>query len=432
MIKRYCVPVFLMGLIFFFYPPAPAQAQPLPTVRLRPIFKAMTFDRPVWMCQAPGDADRFFVVEETGRILILKKGGDGSQTKEFLNIKDRAPFLEAGGNTATGLLSLAFHPGYATNGLLYVFYSQPSSNQTGRFPSRNLVSEFKVSSADPDRVDLGSERVLLEVPEPFRNNQGGEVSFGPDGCLYIALGDGGSDNDPFNSGQNPASLLSKVLRIDVNSRTTTGTGKNQKELPYGIPADNPWVAEMDMAGNSGARKETYAWGLRVPWRFSWDHQTGDLWLGDVGEKKWEEIDLIVKGGNYGWCVREGAHHFKPGPPGAQYIDPVIEYPHSPKLLKESQFPRHGIGMCVIGGYVYRGKKYPSLNGVYVYGDFVLGTIFGLRYADGKVTDYGTLLEQPKNIASFAEDADGELYMLSLSGHNDGHIYAIEASNPVGQ
>jgi glucose/arabinose dehydrogenase len=431
MLKRFAAPVFWMGLFLFLHPPARLQAQPLPKVHLRPIFTATTFDRPVWMCQAPGDADRFFVVEETGRILILQKGSDGSQAKEFMNIKDRAPFVEAGGNTSTGLLSLAFHPGYATNGLLYVVYTQPNSNHAGQFPSRNLVSEFKVSSTDPERVDLGSERVLLEVPEPFRSNQGGQVSFGPDGYLYIALGDGGSNNDPSNNGQNPASLLSKILRIDVNSRSTTGSGKNRKELPYAIPADNPWVGEKEMGGNSGARKETYAWGLRVPWRFSWDSKTGDLWVGDVGESTWEEIDLIVKGGNYGWSTREGAHHFKPGPTGAQYVDPVIEYPHSPKLLTESQFPRHGTGMCVIGGYVYRGKKNPSLDGIYIYGDFVLGTIFGMRYADGKVTDYGTMLEQPKNIASFAQDADGELYMLSLTEHNDGHIYAIETETPKG-
>ena len=365
----------------------------------------------------------FYIVEEMGRILLVPKGSDGSQTKEFLNIQDRAPFVEAGPNTATGLLSLAFHPGFATNGLFYIFYTQPGTNQNGQFPSRNLVSEFKLSSNDPDRADLSSERVLLEIPEPFRNNQGGQISFGPDGMLYIALGDGGSNNDPFNSGQNTATLLGKILRIDVNGRSAVGTGKNQKQLQYGIPSDNPWVNEP-ILGNSGARKETFACGFRVVWRFSWDRQTGDLWAGDVGEASWEEVDLVTKGGNYGWCVREGAHHFKPGPPGAQFIDPVIEYPHKVQLLSESRFPRHGIGMCVIGGYVYRGKKYPALNGVYVYGDFVLGTVFGLRYSGGQVTDYGTLLEQPKNITSFAEDTDGELYLLSFSEHNDGHIYSI--------
>lgn len=423
MIKRSMMPILLVGLLVL--PHFPAPAQPLPKVQLRPAFPALTLDRPVWMSQAPDGSDRFFVVEQPGRILLVPKGGDGSQVKEFLNIADRGTYVEAGANTGVGLMSIAFHPGFKTNGLFYIFYSQQNSNRTGQFPGRNVISEFKVSSANPDCADLGSERILLEVPEPFRNNQGGQVSFGPDGFLYVALGDGGSNNDPFNSGQNTCTLLSKILRIDVNTRSTTGTGKDRKQLPYGIPADNPWVDEPEMGGVSGARKETYAWGLREVWRYSWDRKTGDLWAGDVGERLWEEVDLIVKGGNYGWCVREGAHHFKPGPSGAQYIDPVIEYPHVPGLLAESKFPRHSIGICVIGGYVYRGKKYPSLDGIYIYGDFVLGTIWGLRYDDGKVTDYGTLLAQPRNITSFAEDADGELYVLSFSERHDGHVYAIE-------
>jgi glucose/arabinose dehydrogenase len=424
MIKRgvtVVLSLFLLVLLHF-----PAQAQPLPKVQLRPVFPALELDRPVWMSQAPDGTDRLFVIEQPGRILLVPKGSDGSQVKEFLNIVDRDTYVEAGPNTAVGLISIAFHPGFKTNRLFYIFYSQSNSNRTGQFPSRNVISEFKVSLDNPDRADLGSERILLEVPEPFRNNQGGQLGFGPDGYLYIALGDGGSNNDPFNSGQNSATLLAKILRIDVNTRSTTGTGKKLKQLAYGIPADNPWAGELEMGGNSGARKETYAWGLRNVWRFSWDRKTGDLWAGDAGEALWEEVDLIVKGGNYGWCVREGSHHFKPGPPGAQYIDPVIEYPHLPKLLAQSKFPRHGIGSCVIGGYIYRGKKYPALDGVYVYGDFVLGTIWGFRYAEGKVTDYGTLLEQPKNITSFAEDADGDLYMLSFSERHDGHIYAIEA------
>jgi quinoprotein glucose dehydrogenase len=323
-------------------------------------------------------------------------------------------------------MSIAFHPGFKTNGLFYIFYSQQNTNRSRQFPGRSVISEFKVSSTNSDRADLGSERILLEVPEPFRNNQGGQVAFGPDGFLYISLGDGGSNNDPFNSGQNTSSLLAKILRIDVNARSTTGTGKNRKQLPYGIPVDNPWVGEPDMGGNSGARKEIYAWGLRNVWRYSWDHKTGELWGGDVGEAFWEEVDLIVKGGNYGWCVREGAHHFKPGPPDAQYIEPVIEYPHKAELLTQSKFPQHSIGVCIIGGYVYRGKKYPALDGIYIYGDFVLGTIWGFRYAGGKVTDYGTLLAQPKNITSFAEDADGELYVLTFSEREDGHVYTIEA------
>jgi glucose/arabinose dehydrogenase len=423
MLKQCIRAIFLLGLLV--WPNFLAQAQPLPKVQLRRVFPALPLDRPVWMSQAPDGTDRLFVVEQAGRIVLVPKGSDGSQVMEFLNIMDRGTYVEAGANTAVGLLSIAFHPGFKTNRLFYIFYSQQNTNQAGQFPSRNVISEFKVSSDNPDRADLGSERVLLEVPEPFRSNQGGQIGFGPDGYLYIALGDGGSNNDPFNSGQNTSTLLGKILRIDVNARSTTGSGKSRKQLPYGIPVDNPWVNEPEMGANSSVRKEIYAWGLRNVWRYSWDHKTGNLWAGDVGERLWEEVDLIVKGGNYGWCVREGAHYFKPGPSGAQYIDPVLEYPHLPKLLAQSKFPRHGIGSCITGGYVYRGKKYPSLDGVYVYGDFVLGTIWGFRYAGGKVTDYGTLLEQPKNITSFAEDAEGELYVLSFNERDDGHIYAIE-------
>jgi len=417
------MPVLLSGLLGLFV--SQTTAQPLPKIQLRAVFPALTLDRPVWMCQAPDGSDRFFVVEQPGRILILPKGSDGTQPKEFLSIVDRETYVEAGANTGVGLMSMAFHPGYKTNGLFYIFYSQQNSNRTGQFPGRSVISELKVSSGDPDRADLGSERVLLEVPEPFRNNQGGQVSFGPDGYLYIALGDGGSNNDPFNSGQNTSTLLAKILRIDVNVRSMTDTGKDRKELPYAIPMDNPWAGEAEMSGNSGARKEMYAWGLRNVWRYSWDRKTGDLWAGDVGEKFWEEVDLIVKGGNYGWCAREGMHPFKPGPAGAQYIEPIIEYPHLPELLARSKFPQHGIGICIIGGYVYRGRKYPSLDGIYVYGDYVLGTIWGFRYAKGKVTEYGTLLAQPKTITSFAEDTEGELYVLAFSERSDGHVFAIE-------
>jgi quinoprotein glucose dehydrogenase len=259
---------------------------------------------------------------------------------------------------------------------------------------------------------MQSERILLEVPQPFGNHKGGQISFGPDGYLYIALGDGGACCDPFGNGQNTATFLAKMLRIDVNSRGEVQMGPNRQTLPYGIPGNNPFIGEPDMSG-LGARKEVWAYGLRNVWRYSWDRQTGDLWAGDVGQDLWEEVDLIAKGGNYGWSVREAAHHFKPGPIGAQYVEPVIEYPHRPDLLPQSRFSKHGTGLCVVGGYVYRGKKYPKLQGVYVYGDYNLGTVFGLRYQDGKVTEYGTLLQQPKNISSFAEDADGELYVLAL-------------------
>jgi glucose/arabinose dehydrogenase len=390
-------------------------AQPLPKVRLRPAFAALTMDHLVWMSEAPDGSGRFFIVAQDGRIVIAGKGTDGSKTNEFLNIVDRQPAAAY----EEGLLSIAFHPDFKSNGLCYIYYNQLNSNQNSLYPRRSVISELKVSADDTNRADLKSERILLEVQQPYANHKGGQLTFGPDGYLYLGLGDGGLGGDPFNNAQNSASLLGKILRIDVNTRTTFQRGKDTVALPYGIPSDNPFAGEPDMSG-LGARHEIYAWGLRNPWRYSFDRQTGQLWAGDVGQDLWEEVDIIVKGGNYGWNVREGFHHFKPGPPGAQYIDPVIEYPHNPALLKESKFPRHAIGACIIGGYVYRGGKYPALQGVYLYADYALGTIFGLRYNEGKVTDYATLLEQPKNITSFAEDAEGELCVLTY----DGHIYSI--------
>ena len=395
---------------------AAAIAQPLPKIELQPVFQKLKIERPMWISEAPDGSGRLFVVYQPGKILIVKKGSDGGDTKEFLNIEDRQPYFD----NEDGLMSIAFHPGFATNGLFYVYYTQKNPadqhSQPLNFPFRSVISEFKVSATDPDKADVGSERILLEVPQPFSNHKGGELAFGPDGYLYLGLGDGGNGGDPFGSGQSTATLLAKMLRIDVNSRATVRDGNRSHELPYGIPSDNPFENEKS------ARHEIYAYGLRNPWRYSFDRQTGDLWVGDVGQDLWEEVDLVTNGGNYGWSVREAAHHFKPGPPGAQYIDPVIEYPHRPNLQPQGLFPDHSVGLCVIGGYVYRGKKYPALEGVYVYGDYNLGTIWGFRYDRDahKVTARGTLLDQKKNITSLAEDADGEIYALT----QDGLIYSV--------
>ena len=409
--KKICLALAFVSLA------AAVSAQPLPPIQLKPVLTKLTEERPLWISEAPDGSGRLFVVYQDGKIIITQKGSDGGDAKTFFDISDRHPHFE----NEDGLLSMAFHPGFKTNGLFYVFYTQKNPadqhTQPQNYPFRSVVSEFKVSAADSDQADMKSERILFEVPGPFWNHKGGELLFGPDGYLYIGLGDGGAGGDPFGSGQSTTTLLGKILRIDVNSRETVGGGNRARHLQYGIPRDNPFVHE----GNA-VRHEIFAYGLRNPWRFSFDRQTGDLWAGDVGQDLWEEVDLITKGGNYGWSVREGLHHYKPGPDGAHYIDPVIEYPHRPNLQSEAMFPDHSIGLCVIGGYVYRGKAFPALNGIYFYGDASLGTIWGLRYdsAAHKVTAHGTLVQQPKNINSFAEDGDGELYVLTL----DGKIYQI--------
>jgi glucose/arabinose dehydrogenase len=401
------MPLLAVAAISFDFP---AAANGLPPVELRVAYPNLTFDRPLWMEEAPDDSKRLFVVEQAGKVWVLPENRDSAERKLFLDISPRRPYVQ----NEEGLLAFAFHPQFRTNGLFYLYYSQHS-------PQRVVLSEMRVAQNDSTQADLSTERILMEIDQPYWNHNGGQLVFGPDGYLYLSPGDGGSRDDPHNVSQSGHHLLGKILRIDVNSRT----GK----LPYGIPRDNPFVGkEKDgtLKANpfetkpEGVRPEIWAYGLRNIWRMSFDRETGELWAADVGQDKWEEINLIVKGGNYGWNVREGFHPFKDLKPRGKPLDPVIEYPHTAALAAESKFPDHGIGVSVTGGYVYRGKKIPALRGVYMYADFQMGTVWGFRYENGEITARGTLAaENPlRPVSSFAEDGDGEVYLISF----DGRIY----------
>jgi glucose/arabinose dehydrogenase len=383
------IPRWLWICGLFVLQPTAARSQPnarlgdLPAVRLVAAFPHLQFERPLLLTHA-GD-DRVFVVEQGGRIFVFPNRADVTAAKVFLDLHSRVRRV----HNEEGLLALAFHPHYKDNGFFYVHYSASD-------PPRGVLARFQVSPDDPDRALPESQRVLLEVEKPWGNHNGASVLFGPDGFLYLSLGDGGAAGDPRNSAQNLGSLLGKILRIDVDHEAG---GR-----PYAIPADNPFIS------TAGARHEVWAWGLRNVWRMSFDRATGELWAADVGQDRWEEIDLIERGGNYGWRIREGKHPFHDQPAQAPLIEPIAEYGHD-------------VGASVTGGYVYRGARMPHLVGAYVYADYVTGTFWALRAAQGAVVAQREILRQPRNIASFGEDASGELYVCAF----DGHIYRLEES-----
>jgi glucose/arabinose dehydrogenase len=309
---------------------------------------------------------RLFIIEKVGRIRILQDGQLLDQP--FLDISDR---VDSSGNEQ-GLLGLAFHPQYAQNGRFFVNYTDNNGD--------DVIWRFQVTG-DPNVADPNSEVKLLGIDDPFENHNGGVLAFGPDGYLYAGFGDGGSQGDPFGNAQNKGSLLGKILRVDVNSGD-----------PYAIPADNPF-------GN-----EVWAYGLRNPWRLSFDRLTGDLFIGDVGQNTWEEIDYLPAGSpsgtNFGWNLREGMHDYN-GSASPEFTEPIAEYSH-----------QEG-GCSVTGGYVYRGSM-PEWNGIYLYGDYCTGLIWGLIQSDGGWQKQ-LLFDVDFTITTFGQDASGELYMLSDSG-----------------
>lgn len=337
------------------------------------------------MVQAPGDDDRLYIVEQMGRVLLADfREPAAKQGEVFLDIRKRVNDR----NNEEGLLSLAFHPDYRTNRRFFVYY-------TAERPRRSVLSRF-TSTEDFQRGDPDSEEVLLEIEQPYWNHNGGTIAFGPDGMLYLGIGDGGAANDPHQVGQDLGSLLGTIIRIDVN--------REGSSTRYSIPNDNPFV------GVRGARPEIWAYGLRNPWRMAFDRETGELWTGDVGQNAYEEIDIIVRGGNYGWNMREGFHPFpggKPGKFGSDYIDPIVDYPRNE-------------GISVTGGAVWRSKKSPSMNGVYVYGDFGSGRLWGIRHEGGRTSAPKVLLRGGHSKwSSIDQINDGTLVLTSMEGGERG-------------
>lgn len=354
----------------------PGPNRPIPDIRLQEV--ASGFRQPVWLGTAGDRSSRMYVVEQAGVVRVLNSGDKGPG-RIFLDIRDR---VISGGEM--GLLGLAFHPDYPRMPLIYVNYTHRREKLTTR------VSEFRVSGGLME-ADPSSERILLEFEQPYPNHNGGQVTFGPDGYLYIGTGDGGSANDPHNNGQNLNTFLGKILRIDVR--------RKEKGREYGIPADNPFVGQARRKG------EIYAYGLRNPWRFSFDRATKRLFVGDVGQNAREEIDVVEKGKNYGWRIMEGricTPGINPKCDSQGLELPILDYPREQ-------------GISVTGGYVYRGKREPELCGVYLYGDFGSTRIWGLRYDGKRVTQNRELLRTQFPISSFGEDDEGEVYVVDYGG-----------------
>jgi glucose/arabinose dehydrogenase len=355
--------------------------------------------RPVFLTNAGDGSQRLFVTLQQGIIHVFPNDPNVRSTKIFLDISSKVFYSD--NENEQGLLGLAFHPRYKETGEFYVFYTVRRPRLT------NVLSRFRVSKEDPDKADPNSEEELMRWNHPFWNHDGGTVCFGPDGYLYLVLGDGGAANDPFRNGQNRKTLLGKILRIDVDHREG---GKK-----YAIPPDNPLV------GVTGAAPEIWAYGLRNPWRIAFDRKTGRLWAGDVGQNLYEEIDLIVKGGNYGWNIREGLHPF-----GAEGVGP------RPDLIEPIWEYHHDIGKSITGGTVYRGKKLPELEGHYLYGDYVSSRIWALKYDDAakRVIANRPLTKASLPIFSFGEDEEGELYLLGPSLTGQG-IFRFQATAATG-
>ena len=369
-------------------PPPPPPPAATPSIDVARVFPSLTFQSLVSLQQAPGDATRWLAVEQGGVIRVFANDQSAAASTVFLDITAR---VTSGGER--GLLGIAFHPNFPATPYVYVSYTGQLSGLT------SFVSRFS-SNDGGQTLDPNSEQVVISIAQENTNHNGGHVQFGPDGNLYLGLGDGGGGGDPNERAQDNQYLLGTMIRLDIDGG-----------LPYAIPAGNPFEANPVCPQGFSATQdcpEIYAWGLRNPWRFSFDSQTGTLWAGDVGQGSWEEIDVITAGGDYGWDDREGAHCYEPSAGCINdSIEPITEYGRS-------------LGASVTGGFVYRGSAIPDLVGWYVYADFVSGRIFAIPADSPTGTQTIELLDTALSISTFAQDENGELYVIDYGGGSTIH------------
>lgn len=379
-------------------PPAGLNVTPMP-VEVVEAYPNLRIDRPIVITGAGDQSGRLFIASQKGEIFWINQNDTNAEEANlFIDLTDRVTYKDR--ENEEGFLGLAFHPKFKENGHFFVYYT------TTERPHVSVISRFTAKGDDRATGDASSEVVLMEIQQPFWNHNGGTLAFGPDGYLYIALGDGGKANDPLLAGQDLSKLLGSILRIDVDG--------SSEDLPYRIPSDNPFV------GTTGAWPEIYAYGIRNIWRMAFDPLTHDLWAADVGQNDWEEVNLITRGGNYGWNLREGAHKFtldgnKGSDANPRLIDPLVEYPHTDDW-----------GKSVTGGAVYRGKKTPMLDGYYLYGDYVSGRLWALKYDRDakKVTANRPIAWDQLPVFTFGQSDDGEVFMSTMMA--GGRIYRFVA------
>lgn len=364
-------------------------------------FPKMKFDRPIVVTHAGDGSDRIFVAGQKGLVYVFPNDAQTAEPTILMDIESKVSYDDQ--MNEEGLLGMAFHPKFKENGEFFLYYTSQQEEHL------SVISRFRLSKDDKSKADPKSEEVLMTIKQPFWNHNGGTLEFGKDGFLYIALGDGGKGDDPLQTGQDLSSVLGKILRIDVD-QVSPG-------LPYGIPQDNPFVK------TTGARREIYAYGVRNPWRISFDRETGELWCADVGQNLWEEIDIVPKGGNCGWSKREATHIARPNAKefaendlaakSPDFVSPVWEYPHTDAW-----------GKSITGGQVYRGSKVPALKGYYVYGDYVSGKLWALKVdKTGKATENRVIeWSSALPMVTFGEDEAGEVYFSSTNG---GRIYKFQ-------